>query len=794
MVVARVTRRWPVVGVWGGRSHRTSPGMTPRQAAPAANSRSRAARAGRALECRLQASGAGSGGWDRRMKGGDRVWMASVLAATIGAAGCWSDVPVRRSPAGDCALDGGDAENERSPGYPYDFEAFKSDIAPLLVADCTGGGCHADGPASGSGGFTVFAGTAGAGCADVLTFKEFRDEVDLTLPAASRMIFALEGGELTGDVPHPLDYTAAPGGQARLDAVAAFIDGAHEACVAGGGCSPEVRDFFDDQAFQTGIQPGLDAAGCAASAACHALPDGQRGFALPASPAADSPEMEAAYQAVKSRVSLDAEPGATLLYAKATRPHGGGSTPVDADTDAALVAWIEAAIAVHGEADDLGCASPARLDLGVFRDEILPILTGDVNLNDPGGQSLATGCTRGPCHGQPRPGGLTLIPTDPPETQLANFACFVSLISPVSSQVLVCPRDVPGCVVSPHPGARLLVGVEDLNYQRLLSFLFSSVTDVTPIDFAFFARRINPMFDNRGAVEDGAQHRSCADTLQCHGVAAAGGAPPNGANLGIIPGAGDDLYRLGANFIEASAFINFFSPDQSSLFLYPTDEIADLDNPVATGFHHPGGADFTPDSAFARDILTFARGLRPDSGGFQRYWLVAGDYPAASSIFEETPVDEESVRPALLDECGGLSHGGRWDALFADGETVDVGEFLGGEVGSGRIAYAASYLYNATLNDLEVDVEVSADSEARVSVGDAEARVAAGGTIVLPVVIPSSRASDSPTGMRVLVKLLERPEDGGMRFRVRLLHGDSDRPFDDVRTELFIKLGPRGGV
>jgi hypothetical protein len=729
------------------------------------------------------------------MRGRDRVWRGGVLAALVGAAGCWSDVPVRQGSGSACALDGGDAENERSPGYPYDFDAFKADIAPLLAADCAGGGCHGDGSeAGGAGGFTVFGGASGGDCADVETFKELREEVDLTAPASSRLLFAIEGGELTGNVRHPLDYAAATDGQAKLDAITAFITRAHDTCVAGGGCSPEVRDFFDYQVFQTAIQPGLDSAGCAASAACHALPDGQRGFALPASPAADSPEMQAAYAAVKSRVSLEAEPAATLVYAKATAQHGGGSTPVDAETADALIAWIEHAATARGEADDLGCASPARLDLGVFRDEILPILTGDVNLNDPGGSSLATGCTRSPCHGQPRPGGLTLVPTDPPQTQLANFACFVSLTSPVSSQVLLCPRDAPGCAKSPHPGDRLLVGVDDLNYQRLLSFLFSSVTDVTPIDFAFFARRINPMFDNRNAVQDGAQHRSCSDTRQCHGIAAAGGDPPNGANLGIIPEVGEDLNRLSANFIEASAFINFLRPDQSSLFLYPTDEIANLDNPVATGFPHPGGSDFAVDSAFARDILIFARGLRPDDGGFQRYWLVAGDYPAAASITEETPVDEETVRPAIFDENGGQRLAGQWDLLFSDDETVDVAAFLGGEVGTGRIAYAASYLYNATLNDLDVDVEISADSEARVSVGDAQAHVAAGDTVVLPVVLPSSRASESPTGTRVLVKLLERPANGGMRFRVRLLYGNSDRPFNDQLTDLFIKLGPRGGV
>ncbi len=512
--------------------------------------------------------------------------MSAMLAALVAGTGCWGDVPV--SLVDECALDGNDAENERSPGYPYDFQVFRGDIAPLLAADCAAGGCHgeAEPPSGGNGGFVVFAGAETDECARVKTFKKFRDKVNLTSPATSRMIFALEGGELTGNVRHPLDYTASDDGQARLDAIVAFIEQASATCVAGGGCAPDVRDFFDLARFEAAIQPGLDAAACSA-AGCHLPPDGQRGLSLPASPAPDSAEMQASYDAVKSRISLDADPRATLLYVKATQPHS-GSTAVDQETADALADWIADAVAARGDADDLGCADPAQLDLAVFRDEILPILRGDVNLNPGDDQGIATGCTRGPCHGQPRPGSLTLIPTDPPEVQLANFACFVSLTSPVSSQVLLCPRNHPGCAKSPHPGDELLVGVDDLNYQRLLSFLFSAVTDVTPLDLAFYVRRIEPMFDDRGAVEGSA--RTCADTSQCHGIAAAGGAPPNGANLAIISGPAEDMNRLRANFTEASAFINFLSPDQSSLFLYPTNEIADLDNPAATGFPHPGGA------------------------------------------------------------------------------------------------------------------------------------------------------------------------------------------------------------
>ncbi len=254
------------------------------------------------------------------------------------------------------------------------------------------------------------------------------------------------------------------------------------------------------------------------------------------------------------------------------------------------------------------------------------------------------------------------------------------------------------------------------------------------------------------------------------------------------------MNRLKANFTEASAFINFLSPDQSSLFLYPTNEIADLDNPAATGFPHPGGADFATDSSFAQDILTFAQGLRPGGDGYQRSWLVAGAYPGSGGIGQETSVDEETVTPIIFDESVGTALAGKWDALFEEGDEVDIARFLGGEVGSGRVAYAVAYLYNTTASDLDLDVELSSQGDARFYVGDDRADVAAGETFRVALTIPPSRASESPTGTRILVKLFDAPEQSAMRFSVRLFHAGTERVLDGQTRELIVKLGPRGGV
>jgi RNA polymerase sigma-70 factor (ECF subfamily) len=107
--------------------------------------------------------------------------------------------------------------------------------------------------------------------------------------------------------------------------------------------------------------------------------------------------------------------------------------------------------------------------LDVFTLEILPILAGDVDLNRPEEEAL-TGCVRGPCHGQPRPGGFEIDLDGAPEGNLARFACFVDLARPEASQILVCPTGDERCRVLPHPGGDW-GGPGDLNYERVLAFI-----------------------------------------------------------------------------------------------------------------------------------------------------------------------------------------------------------------------------------------------------------------------------------------------------------------------------------
>ena len=134
----------------------------------------------------------------------------------------------------------------------------------------------------------------------------------------------------------------------------------------------------------------------------------------------------------------------------------------------------------------------------------------------------------------------------------------------------------------------MLCGANDLNYQRALAYIYGANAATSPLDFAFFARRVAPILNDPNAVEGGAQGRSCSDATACHGISVAGQAAPNGSDFAVIANA-SGLDRLTFNFVSATGFVNFLNPRGSSLFMYPTNEIADrAANPFATGIPHPG--------------------------------------------------------------------------------------------------------------------------------------------------------------------------------------------------------------
>jgi len=674
-----------------------------------------------------------------------------------------------------------DSKSEQTPGYPFDVASFGDQVLPVLSQSCGSGGCH--GAPTGNGGLTVW-GTAKPGDCDFgKTFNFVVAKVDLATPVNSRLTAAVSGGSAS----HPFTFPAAA---PQLATLRKFVDtaAAKYKTDGGGQTPPPGPSPYDYKVFAAQIQPMLERC---TTAACHG--NGAGGFTLKPTPAAGSPELQANFIAVTSRGNLTA-PDKSVIYVRSTVVHASGASKTVDDAQAQqLLAWIADAKQHAGDNPNPTCAPIDKFNAGVFASEIVPILSGALDLNAPGGAGRGAGCMSSVCHGVDRgPGALSLPPSATTQALLQNFACFASLTSPSASEILTCPLSNPGCRRYPHPGQDVLGGANDLNYQRLLAFLYGGRSESSPMDFAYFVRRINPMFSDNNAVEGGAQGRSCADATSCHGIGVAGQLPPNGSDFAIIPAA-STLDRLTFNFVSATSFANFLSPQESSLFLYPTDEIADrAAHPLATGLPHPGGADFAVDSPEARAILQWAAGLRPDASGFQRNWLVAGDFPA-TQIFDQTLVDEAAAIPAIFDRAGGAFNRGEWDGLFAETRDVDLNTVFPRAATSGRAAYAVAYAINTVPRQLRVQLVVATSDPVRIFVDGAlvAQNDQSGGTTAF-VTLPAAGTPDRRPA-RIMIKLLQRASDARFAFTAQL-RDELGALLTDSSRELVFTLGPNGGI
>lgn len=703
--------------------------------------------------------------------------------------------PPDADPANDptCRID---SPQERAPGWPFDLARFRTAVLPALVERCSG--CHA--PPAGPGGFTVWPDAAPGNCSYAKTFNSLKAQLDLDTPRNSPALVAL-----TADPSHPLRVE--PDDELAQLLLSYATDAKERA--DGPGMPPPPpppppASPFDLATFEGTVQPILDNAegrGCTASA-CHGAPGGLAGLELERQPAPGSAESIANFDRATALCNL-MDPEQSLLLLRATTRHAsGGSTVVTPAEAQQLLAWIQRAAGNAGGGAPPGgggsppgpsCPPASDFNLGVFRDEIQPILFGRLDLNNPGSGRTSSGCASSACHGADRSGGaLVLKESNDAAVNLQNFACFVNLANPTQSELLLCPLNQPGCRRYPHPGQEVFGGPDDLNYQRVLSYLYAVKTVATPIDFAFYVRQVDTIFNDLNAVQGGAQNRTCADTVSCHGVTQPGRPAPNGSNFPIIANASVRA-RLAENFSAASNFVNFVAPEGSSLFLYPTDEIANLANPFATGLHHPGGLDFAADSAQARAVLTWARGLRPDGEGFLTHWLVAGDYPAAA-ITDVTAIDETNVRPAIFDPDGAPQfNGGQWDGFFPGQALVNLDEPFPRAATSGRVAYAVAYLINASSVDLQAQLTVVSPNAVRLYVEGTpvlQAEDAAEGATGLAL-LPAFQTQRKAT--RILLKLFQRADDPGLSFVMRAAD-QFGNPLTDATGELIVKLSPDGGI
>ena len=698
--------------------------------------------------------------------------------------GCGSDdgPPTPPTQPGVCQLDD---DGEKAPGYPFDLEKFRADILPDLQASCGAAGCPA--APTGAGSYSVWPANDKT-CPDIQSFKAFVGKVNngQILPANTILIKNLNGQD-----PHSPSFA----GQPLLTEIEAFVQSAYDELNPG----EDQTVLFDENVFAAKVQPALDAAGCSGTNNCHGTPPaGIAGLLITPNPANPSTQLDDNFKALTSTKYIDqtlTEAADTRLRFKAQDGHG---TRLSAAGLTELDAWIQAGLDVANEDPGGGpilCAEEGQFNLGVFEEEIRPMLEGEIDYNDIDGGSVRTGCARQTCHSDPSfagAGKFYLKPGGSTDELIDSFRCFVNTENPANSQLLLCPLNLSGCRSGArHPGEDIFEDVFDLNYQKLLSYIYASQAGASPLDFAFFAKKINPIFSD--PLQCAETQTACADA-GCHEREFNGDAS-GGSNYALDRDA-VEIEELQSNFIASTNFVLFQNPEQSSLVLYPTNEIEDVDNNVlATGDRHPGGVCFDINSQQVTDIIKFAGGIRPNGEGFLQDFLVAGVFPANNVADNDIAgFDEETIAPTIFEESGQSPefNSGLWDGLFSAVAEVNLFDAFPAAVGGqNQLAYAVAYMVNTTGNNLTVSVTASSENDMELFVGDNTDIGLNGSEASVTVTLPPFEESKEPT--RILLKVLQK---AGQDFSFTMNFTDENGVAltDDTQELVFVLSGRNGGI
>ena len=492
---------------------------------------------------------------------------------------------------------------------------------------------------------------------------------------------------------------------------------------------------------------------------------------------------------VIDNISLTLPSTQTAFYRAASTVHAGGLSNVLSQTELNTISnWIEDARG-NASVPPGGCASPVNYNLDVFRTEIQPILFGHIDYNNLQETNVTSGCLGNGCHEADRFGGALVIKREnSAQDNLRALTCFINETNPTLSEVFLCAIGSSECSSSNHPGGQLWQGSTDANYQRLMQYITTSSQPTTPIDFSYFAALINPILTSSGLAANG----GCAN-LQCHGFA---GEQFSGTSNFKLFQNETNLELIEHNFRAAAAFTNFLVPEASSLFLYPTDEISNVDNIQAVGVTH--SRLFESTSVPAENIRRWAGGLRLEPGGGLTDWLVVGTF-RTSDLLDNTVVNEATVAPGFGDRVlGADAQNGNWTVRPAERDFRAVNlDSVFEEATASRTAYAVSYLLNLSEQTISARLNITTNVDMHIYVN---------GLLSTEMIVGTSSSADGVAVLslppfsttrqttKVLLKMFQNTGAGqeDMQFSAILQEADSSIPLDNFDGRVVIKLGPEG--
>ena len=511
------------------------------------------------------------------------------------------------------------------------------------------------------------------------------------------------------------------------------------------------------QVFETTIQPILDTAGGTGARTRRATAPRPGSAGSPSRGRRRREARRCRRTSRRSRRSATSQvPDQSLFYIQATNDHGGiAVSQAQGDADPRLDP-AHGAVADRADRDggsrnrsDAGArvrraapapTSPRYFNLDYFAAEIQPILFGTRQLQPGAGPARRERQLR--ALDLPR---LADEPAEPlPEQLSGDQPPQLRLLRQPGEPELVADLAVPAqrpprCTVpnGPHPGQDVFSSEQDLNYQRVASWLYSAQPPssapagtqgaASPLDFAWFARQVGHHLRRPGVRRGG--HDRIAHLLRHEHVPrrdARRARPRRTCRTSPSSPTRRRRKRSSSTTRRPRASPTSTRRQGSELFLYPTNEIADDDPAVRHGARAPGRRRHR--GRLRRRHSRSSRGpaaCDPTATATSSTGSSPGRTTRRHGPRRRRATRRRSPRPSSTRPTPSATAASGTCAPRPN-ELVDLDRSRSARDGPNRVAYAYANVINTTGSAIQASVTVSSPNAVEVFVGSSVALARAG--------------------------------------------------------------------